>query len=139
MTRYRNAWLPTALLVGAIYCLIGRVFALPFENVRLARGAAWLLSGALFMGHIGYEHFKLHSTPKLAATHVAAAVGIGAAGLALAGMLHSLLTTSVVRPVWFIALLVLPVLVATPAYLVGLFATTLLTRSFGTAARRRPR
>lgn len=137
MTSHRHAWSPLVLLVGAIYCLIGRVFALPFANVSLARGAAWMLSIALFVGHIGYERVRLNDTPRLAAARVALAVAIGAAGLALAGMLHSLLTTSQVRPVWFIALVALPVVVATPAYLVALLATSLLARHVETAAAQR--
>lgn len=132
----RQAWIPAALLVGAIYCFIGRVFALPFEDVRFARFAAWLPSVVLFAGHVGYEHFKLHSRPKLAATHVALAVGIGAAGLALAGMIHSLLMTSVVRPVWFFALFALPFVAAIPAFIMALLASTLLWRVFGTTAAR---
>lgn len=124
----RPGWISAALLVGAIYCLIGRVFALPFEDVRLARVAAWLLSVILFASHVGYEHFELRSRPKPAATHVAFAVGLGAAGIALAGMIYSLLMTSVVRPVWLIALFALPVIVAIPAFLVSLLASTLLHR-----------
>lgn len=132
MTTRRHEWAPAALLAGAIYCFIGRIFALPVADVRVARSAAWLLSVAVFAGHLAYEHFRLPSTPKSSATHVALAVGIGAAGLALAGMLHSLLMTSIVRPVWFIALLALPVIVAIPAFIVAFLASLLLTRVFGT-------
>ena len=122
--------------MGAIYCLIGRVFALPFADVRLARIAAWLLSLVLFAGHLRYEHFKSPSTPAPTAAHVAVAVGIGTAGLVLGGMMYSLLMTSMVRPVWFIALFTLPVIVALPAFIVAFLASTLLTRVCGIAAMR---
>lgn len=124
----RNPWIPAALLVGAIYCVIGRVFTLPFDNWRLARVAAWVLSLAFFAAHVVYEHFRLRSTPRQTGLHTALAVWIGAAGLAIGGMLHALLTASPVRPVWLIAFFVLPVVVAIPAFVGGLLAGVLLSR-----------
>src|ERR671936_2889683 len=104
----RRAWVRAALLVGVVYFLVGRVFALPANDVRLWRLAAWVVSGGAYAAHIAYEHYRLHSPPRLIASHVALAVAIGAVLLSLAGMIHSLSTASAIRPAWLLALVVWP-------------------------------
>lgn len=123
-----HAWVRATLLLGVGYLLIGRVFALPTEHVRAWRLAAWVISGIAFAAHIGYEHFRLRDTPRVTAVHVALAVAIGAAGLAIAGLVHSLSTAAGLRPVWFLAIVLLPAVTAIPAFLVALAATTMLAR-----------
>ena len=54
----RQLWFLTALLVGVVYFLIGELFALPTIYVRAWRLAAWLASAAVYVAHIGYEHFR---------------------------------------------------------------------------------
>lgn len=125
---YRRRWIRAALLAGAIYLLIGRLFAQPSENVRAWRLAAWLLGGVVFAIHIWYEHFRLRSSHRVTALHVAAAVAIGAFGLAVAGMMHSLSAVSTIRPVWFLALLLWPAVTGVPAFLVALVIAALLSR-----------
>lgn len=127
-TSRRHAWLRAALLVGAAYFLIGRVFALPSDNVRVTRLAAWMLSGLAYAAHIGYEHFRLHSAPRLTALHVATAVAIGGFALAVAGMIHSLSTTSSIRPAWLLALVLWPAITAVPAFLGAIVVGAVLTR-----------
>lgn len=78
------------LLVGVTYGLIGWLFSLPATNVHAWRFAAWAVSGAVYAAHIGHGHFKLRSSPRETAIHVAGAVAIGAFGLVVAGMLHDL-------------------------------------------------
>lgn len=124
----RQAWLPAALLFGAAYFLIGRLFTLPAENVPTWRVAAWLVSGVAYAAHIAYEHFRLRNSPRVTALHVSIAVAVGAVALALAGMIHSLSTTSTIRPAWLLALLIWPAVTAIPAFLGALVAEALLAR-----------
>ena len=124
----RQAWLRAALLFGAVYFLIGKLFTLPAENVHTWRVAAWLVSGIAYAAHIAYEHFRLRNSPRLAALHVSIAVAVGAVSLALAGMIHSLSTTSAIRPAWLLALLIWPAVTAVPAFLGALVAEALLAR-----------
>ena len=70
----RQAWVRAALLLGVVYFLIGRVFALPVKHVRVWRLAAWLVSGGAYAAHIWYEHFRLRNSPRLTAVPVAVAV-----------------------------------------------------------------
>lgn len=70
----RQPWIPAALLVGAVYFLVGRVFALPVSHLRIWRLAAWAISGGAFAAHIGFEHFKLRNSPRGTAWHVALAI-----------------------------------------------------------------
>jgi hypothetical protein len=124
----RGRWIRPALLVGVVYFLIGRGFAAPVTNVQAWRLAAWMLSGVAYATHIWYEHFRLRNPPRSAALHVAAGVAIGAFGLAVAGMIHSLSTTSSIRPVWFLALVAWPAFTAVPAFLGALVAAVILRR-----------
>ena len=124
----RQAWVLPALLLGGMYFLIGRVFALPVNHVRLWRLAAWVLSGAAYAAHIGYEHFRLRHSPRSAALHAALAVAIGAFALAAAGALHSLLAASAIRSSWLLALVAWPMVTAVPAFFVALVAGAVLAR-----------
>ena len=124
----RQAWFRAALLLGVVYFLIGRLFALSTDNVHVWRLAAWLASGAAYTAHIAYEHFRMRNSPRLTALHVAVAVAIGAFALAVAGMIHSLSTASAIRPAWLLALVIWPAVTAVPAFLGALVATAVLTR-----------
>lgn len=128
MDASRRAWIRAALLVGVAYFVIGRVFALPTDHVRAWRLAAWVVSGGAYAAHIAYEHFRLHHSPRLSASHVALAVAIGAILLALAGMIHSLATASTIRPAWLLALVLWPAVTAIPAFLGALAAGAVLAR-----------
>ena len=121
-------WIRAALLAGAAYFFIGRVFALPAHDVRLWRFAAWVVSGVVYATHIGYERYRLRTSPGPGALHVAVAVAIGAFLLAVAGMVHSIATASTLRPVWLLALVLWPVITAAPAFVGALVAGTVLAR-----------
>lgn len=121
-------WVRAALFVGVVYGVIGRVFAVPATHVRVWRLAAWLTSGAVFAAHIGYEHFRMRNSPRVIALHTALAVAIGAMALAVAGMIHSLSTTSAIRPAWLLALVLWPAFTAVPAFLVALVVGVVLAR-----------
>ena len=123
-----HRWVPATLLLGAAYLVIGRAFAAPTEHVFFWRRAAWVVSGIAFAAHIAYEHVVWRSTPRAAAVHVALAVAIGAGGLALAGLIHSLSGGSGVRPAWLLSLVLWPAITAAPAFLVALVAGWALAR-----------
>ena len=120
-------WIRAALLFGAVYLLVGRVSTLPTSNVDIWRLAAWVISAVTFTTHFWYEHFRLRSAYRAAALHVATAVAVGAFGLAVAAMIHSLSTTGGIRPVWLLAVILWPAITAVPAFLAALAAGAILT------------
>ena len=124
----RFSWIRAAMVVGVAYLVIGRVFAVPVNNVRMWRLAAWVVSGAVFAAQIGYEHFRLRDSPRATASHAAVAAAIGAFGLAVAGAIHSLFVSSAIQLSWLLAFVIWPVATAVPAFLVAFVAGTLLTR-----------
>jgi len=124
----RQSWIRAALLAGAAYFIVGRVFAIPVTRVHFWRLAAWLVSGAVFAAHIGYEHFRLRHSPRPTASHAALAVALGALALAVAGALHKLMATSALEPRWLLAFIVWPAATGLPAFLVALVAAAVLTR-----------
>ena len=121
-------WIRAALLLGALYLVVGRLFAAPATYVQQWRLAAWMVCGVAFAAHIAYEHFSLRHSPLLVAWHAAVAVAIGAFLLAVAGMINSLWTTSALRPIWFLAIFLWPAFTAVPAFLVALVAGLILAR-----------
>jgi len=121
-------WLRAALLVGAAYFVIGRSFAAPTDHVQAWRLAAWAASGVAFAAHIAYEHFRLRSARRALASRAALAVAIGAAALAVAGMLHAVSVGSGIGPSWILALVAWPAITAVPAFCAAFVAGTVLTR-----------
>ena len=124
----RQTWVRAALLVGVVYFLIGRVFALPSDHVREWRLAAWVVSGAVYAAHIAYEHFRLRNTARPTAGHASVGVAFGAFALALAANIHDLGSASGYRPRMLIALIAWPLLTAVPAFLVALAVAAVLAR-----------
>lgn len=128
MRRIADAhWLVIALLAGAAYCLIGRLFAIPHAHVQAWRFAAWIASGAVFAGHIAHERFRLRTPPITAAVHVAIGVAIGAFGLALWAMIRDLVVRGHARRIWRYALVLWPAITALPAFAVAWVAGIALT------------
>jgi hypothetical protein len=123
-----------ALLVAVVYPVIGITFA-AFGNpavsnaVRAWRLAAWLVSAAAFAAHLGYESFRLRSSPSRGASHASAAVALGAFGLAVWVLLHAHWGASGHQsPLAPLALIVFPVVTGVPAFVVGLVVLVLLNR-----------
>lgn len=116
------------MLAGVAYVVIGRLFPAPAANVRAWRMAAWIVSLAIFAGQIFYEIRRVRSSARSCALHVATGVAMGAFGLAVAGTIHSLSTSSTIRPVWIISLVAWPAITAVPAFFVALGAAVLLRR-----------
>lgn len=122
-------WIRAALLIGVVYFLIGRGFTLPADHAHLWRLAAWLASAAVAAAHIGYEHFRLNSSPRATALHAAVAVALGAFLLAVAATVHAVMVPSH-APSWryLLALVLWPIFTALPAFLVALVVAAVLAR-----------
>ena len=58
----RQSWFRAVLLVGAVYALVGIVFALPASHMRAWRLAAWVVSGVAYATHVVYERFRLRNS-----------------------------------------------------------------------------
>jgi len=122
-------WFAWALLAGAVYLIVGLGFApLTTPSVFFWRLAAWVVSAVVYAAHIGYEHFRLHNSPRLAALHVALGAAVGAFGLAAAANVRSLLTGTGNVRLLRIALLVWPAITVIPAFVIALTASSLLAR-----------
>jgi len=124
------------LLVAVAYAVIGVGFGIlarsaDAHHVRLWRLAAWVASGVVALAQIGYEHFRLGSSPRSTALHAAGAVALGAFGLALAANVHSLLAPAQGQRLPLIALVAWPVVTAVPAFLAALVLAAVLARLFG--------
>jgi hypothetical protein len=124
-----------ALLLTVVYPVIGITFA-AFGNpavsnaARAWRLAAWLASAAAFAAHLGYESFRLRSSPRRAAAHAAAAVALGAFLLAVWVLLRAHWVASEHQsPLAPLALIVFPAVTGVPAFVAGLVALVLLARN----------
>ena len=128
-TPRRQSWFGIAIVIGILYGVIGIVFALPANEVRMWRLAAWVVSAALYATHIGYEHLRLRNPVLAIASHAAVAVAIGAFMLASAATIHKAVAASPAPYSRFLlALIVWPIVTATPAFVVALFASMVLAR-----------
>jgi len=134
----RQSWFPLMVLLGAFYAAVGITFGLPASDARAWRLAAWVVSGVAYAAHVGYERFTLRDSPLSAALHVGGAAGLGALGLAIAALVHSLSAglPSEHQRLLLVALVAWPVITGIPAFLVGLGASKLLARLTGSARSR---
>jgi len=126
---HRQSWC-AVLLVGGLYAFVGITFALPDSHARAWRLAAWIVSGVVYAIHVGYERCWLRNSSLSSALHVASGSALGALGLAIGAIVHSLsvTTTSQHQRLLLIALVAWPVITGVPAFLVGLGASGLLGR-----------
>jgi hypothetical protein len=129
----RRAWIRPAVLLGALYALVGITFAIPTTHAKAWRLAAWAVSAIGYAAHIAYERFRQHNSPSSSALHVAAGVALGAFGLAVGANVHSMSvgSTQQQRLLLLLALGIWPVITAVPAFLVALGANVVLARVFG--------
>jgi hypothetical protein len=93
------------------------------------RLAAWAVSAAVFAAHIGYEHFRLGSSPRAIALHSAVAVALGALLLSAAATAHAA-TAASRAPYWrfLLALVLWPIFTALPAFVVAFVVGAVLAR-----------
>ncbi len=125
-----KSWFLAVVLVGAVYASVGIVFALPAGHARAWRLAAWVVSGVVYAVHVGYECLRLRNVSLIAALHVALGAALGAFGLAVGAIAHSLSVTTSSQHVrlLLVALVAWPVITGAPAFLVGLGASELVAR-----------
>jgi len=116
------------MLIGAVYCITGIVLALPSNQVRTWRLAAWVISAVVYTAHIAYEQVRLANPSRATALHTALAAAIGAFGLAVAANVHEVWVGSSYRRSLALALVAWPALTAIPAFLVALLVTAALAR-----------
>lgn len=122
------------LLAGAAYVVIGvatAAFAAGAASHRVVvawRLAAWGLSAALFLEHIGFEHARLRTRPRTTAWRAALAAALGAFGLAAAANVHALHTGSGSRALLHLALAIWPAATFVPAFLVAWVVAASLMR-----------
>lgn len=127
--RIAGGWFACALLAGTLYLIIGVGFApLSVPSVFFWRLAAWVVSLVIYATHIGYERFRMRSSPHTTAMHVAFSAALGAFGLAAAAVVHSLETGTGNLRLLRIALLAWPLITGIPAYLVAFVLTAALAR-----------
>jgi hypothetical protein len=129
-------WLRIAICFALLYPVVGITFAAlanpsVSNEMRITwRLAAWLVSAAAFVAHLGYEHYRLRNAPLRAAWHVSMAVALGAFALAVWVNVHALwIASSHQSPLAPLALVVFPAVTGVPAFLVALAALTVLARS----------
>src|SRR5713101_5343019 len=121
-------WLRAVILLAVVYLVIGVTFATlagssGSQQLRVTwRLAAWSASAAAFAAHIGYEHFRLRSSPRITAWHSSIAVALGALALAVAANVHAHRAASPNQPALALALVVWPALCGLPAFVVALAA-----------------
>jgi len=137
MDRLANQrWLRVAMWFAIVYPVVGIAFA-ALANPSVSHGmrinwrlAAWVVSAAAFAAHIGYEHFRLRSSPARAAFHVSLAVALGAFALAVWVLVHAhWVASSHQRPLAPWALLLFPAVTGVPAFVVALVAVAVLART----------
>jgi hypothetical protein len=130
----QQRWHRAVILLGVVYLVVGLTFGalagwVSSNQMRVTwRLLAWLISGAAFAAHIGYEHSRLRSSPATTALHVSLAVGLGAFALAAAANIHAHASGSGHQRLLALALLAWPVLAAVPAFAVALGAAAVLAR-----------
>ena len=124
----RQPWLRAIIILGVVYAFVGIVFAVPAGHSKVWRLAAWVVSAVAYAAHICYERFRLLNSPRSAALHVALAVALGAFGVAVGAIIHSLWlgSTNEHRRLLLLALGLWPILTALPAFLVALVAAWVL-------------
>ena len=122
------------ILVGVVYFVAGIGFgalagwSASSQMRTIWRLAAWLTSAAAFAAHIGYEHFRLRSSPRTTALHSSVAAALGAFALAVAANLHAQWAASGNHRLLTLALALWPALTAVPAFVVALAAAAVLAR-----------
>src|SRR5438046_8713890 len=131
----RRLWVRAMILVAGSYVVIGIGFAAlaKSDHMRLWRLAAWVASALVAAAHIGYEHYRLGSSPRPTALHAAGAVALGAFGLALAANVHWFFARTPGQHPPLLALPVWPVITAIPPFHLSLARADVLGHFSSTA------
>ena len=118
----------SAILAGILYLIIGRAFAIPTTHVQAWRLAAWIVSLLVLTAHTVYAHRRLRLLAARAALHVAAGVAIGGFLLAANAMMLDFMRGTPRTGSWLLALVLWPVFLGVPAFILGYVGATLLSR-----------
>jgi hypothetical protein len=127
-------WYNASIIVGVLYFAItvttGALAAMAQSDRAqfLWRLSAFIFSGLLFLCHIAYEQFRIHSTPKATAVHTTIAVAIGALALAVSANMNDLVSSTGYRWRMLLALLLWPILTAVPAFVSALILATVIRK-----------
>ena len=119
------------MLFGVGYAVVGIAFPNPpgpSQTQQMWRLAAWIISVIIFGIQIWYEHFRFHNIPRIIALHVSVAVALGAFGLAIAANIHSLYSITAFRPLLIISLILWPIIVGVPAFVIAIVIAVILAR-----------
>jgi len=122
-------WILRVVLVGLAYFAVGIVFAAlagaATASTRIAwRLAAWLISAAIFAGHVRYEYARLDNPPAKAAWRAALAVALGAFAVAAVAYARSRIVDNSHRPFLLLAFLAWPVLTGVVSFVVAFVAAS---------------
>jgi hypothetical protein len=129
-----RSWLGAMILFGFVYLVVGITFAwlagssASNETRVMWRRAAWLASASAFAVHLANEHFRSHNSPSATALHASLAAALGAFGLAVAANVHALWANSENQYLIAAALVLWPIMIAVPAFVVALAVAAVLAR-----------
>jgi len=136
-------WIRAVILFGAVYFIVNMTCAAlagraSSNSMRVTwNRLGFLISAVTFALHIGYEHFRLTTSPRLTAWHVSLAVALGGFLLAVSANVHGLRVGSSHQRLLALALVAWPVVTGVPAFVVALVAAaglTLRRRNFKASA-----
>jgi hypothetical protein len=122
------------MLFTVIYVLVGITFTVMTSSITsdgmktLGEWAAFLISIAIFVYHIVYEHYRLLNPPRIVALRVSVAVALGAFLLATAANILTLFVDSDKNNLMILAFAVWPFVTAVPAFLISLAVATILSK-----------
>lgn len=130
----RNGRTGVVVLAAFAYVVIGIATATFAGSAATAqtrtawRLAGWVLSLALFLGHIGYEHVRVGNGDARGALRTAAAVAIAAFVLALVGPVRAHWNASDFGRAVILSVVVWPIATGVPAFLVSLLGGMVFRR-----------
>lgn len=128
-----STWVSATVLAGCLYLLIGLVSpalggAAWGPRMRWWRGAAWLLSAIVFGIHVARDRIRMRYSAPSTALHAALGAAIGAFGLAVGATIHGYRVGTPHLRAIKLAIVLWPVLVALPAFLVAFLVALILRR-----------
>lgn len=134
MDTVHQKWFRGIVLFSVVYLVVGFGFAeLAGKSATTQmrdfwRRAAWAVSAVAYLGHIGYEHFRLHGVPRAAALHTSSAAAIASFGLAVSANIHAQFVTSSNPTMLALSLVLWPLLTMIPAFAIAFIITSGLAR-----------
>ena len=122
------------ILFAVVYVVLGIIFTVITSSTisdgmkMLWNWAAFVISIAVFVYNIIYEHYRLLNPPRIVALRVSVAVALGAFLLAAAANILTLFADSDKNNLMIFAFAVWPFITAVPAFLISLAVATILAK-----------